>query len=271
VRQVEPVSTTDGQPWHERTWPRAFFTAVQFLSRIPVPGGATRDLSTFPDDIRRGVVFFPLIGCLIGSLTALALAGASLVVAWPVAVLVALAVEAMLTGAFHEDAVADFCDAFGGGWTREDTLRIMKDSRVGSFGALGLGLAVGLRATALVMIADIWRATFVVIAAGGIARLITLITMAAVPPVPGRDGLSKDIGQEASLKTVLVGSLLIAPVFVFVARHDPLGALGITLAIAVFIVWLRRLLLRRLGGVTGDCLGFAAYAGQLIATIGLSR
>ena len=70
---------------------------------------------------------------------------------WPIglAVVIGLAFEALLTGAFHEDAVADFCDAFGGGWTRDDILRILKDSRVGSFGALGLILAVALRGGAI--------------------------------------------------------------------------------------------------------------------------
>ena len=267
------TSEADARPsaWHDQRWPRALFTAVQFLSRLPVPGGTRRDLSTFPDDIRRGVIFFPLIGCLIGALSAIALVGASYCVAWPVAVLVALAFEAVLTGAFHEDAVADFCDAFGGGWTREDTLRIMKDSRVGSFGALGLGLAVALRASALMMIGSVWHAAFVLISAGGIARLVTITVMACVPPVPDRDGLSKDIGQEASFAIVVLGALLISPLLVLVAIRDPLGSLAITATVMGFVFWLRRLLLRRLGGVTGDCLGFAAYAGMLAATIVLGR
>lgn len=257
--------------WHNRTWPRAFFTAVQFLSRIPVPGGANRELSTFPDDIRRGVVFFPLIGCGIGAITAAVLTGTSYLVAWPVAVLLALSAEALVTGAFHEDAVADFCDAFGGGWTREDTLRIMKDSRIGSFGALGLGLAVAIRAVALIAITDVWHAVLVLIAAGGIARLVTLILMASVPPVPGRDGLSKDIGQEATWFTVAMGALLISPVLLLTASRDPIDCLGVVAASGIFLVWLRGLLLRRLGGITGDCLGFGAYGGLLIATVGLGR
>ena len=257
--------------WHDQRWPRALFTAVQFLSRLPVPGGTTRDLSTFPDDIRRGVIFFPLIGCLIGALSATALVGASYCVPWPVAVLLALAFDALLTGAFHEDAVADFCDAFGGGWTRDDTLLIMKDSRVGSFGALGLGLAVALRTVALMMIGSVWHAAFVLIAAGGISRLVTLAVMSCVPPVPSRDGLSKDIGQEASLGTAFLGALLISPLLILVAIRDPLGASAIAMTVAAFVFWLRRLLLRRLGGVTGDCLGFAAYAGLLAATVVLGR
>lgn len=271
MSEEQSAATAVRNAWHDQRWPRAFFTAVQFLSRLPVPGGKTRDLSTFPDDIRRGVLFFPLIGCLIGAITAVTFALAVQFVAWPVAVLLALAVEAFVTGAFHEDAVADFCDAFGGGWTREDTLRILKDSRIGSFGALGLGLAVALRAAALMAMSDVWKAALVLIAAGGIARLVTLVVMAAVPPVTGRDGLSKDIGQEATWSTVGVGALLISPLLVPIAWRDPLGSAFLAISIAILVIWLRQLLLRRLGGVTGDCLGFAAYGGLIAATIWLGR
>jgi hypothetical protein len=91
--------------------------------------------------------------------------------------------------------VADFCDAFGGGWTREDILRILKDSRVGSFGALGLGLAVLLRvgATAALPPADLLAAT---VAASAWGRWVILPIMALVPPVSDRPGSARDFGRE---------------------------------------------------------------------------
>jgi adenosylcobinamide-GDP ribazoletransferase len=257
--------------WPDRPWPRAFFTAVQFLSRIPVPHGRTRSLTTFPEDIRRGVVFFPLIGGAIGTLTACALLGAASIVPWPVAVLMALAAEAIVTGAFHEDAVADFCDAFGGGWTREDTLRILKDSRVGSFGALGLGLAVALRAAALIAIGDPWRAAVVVILAGAVGRLVILIAMVLIPPVADREGLAKDIGAQVRPKTAWTAALLVSPALAWLVWREPGAALGIAFVLALGLWWLRRLVMRRIGGITGDGLGFAAYAGILAVTIGLAR
>ena len=175
--------------WHEASWPRAFFTAVQFLTRIPVPGGETRDLSTFPEDIKRGLQFFPVIGAGVGALTALALLIFDSVLPLPLAVIAALAVEARLTGAFHEDAVADFCDAFGGGWTRDEVLRILKDSRIGSYGALGLVLAVALRAGGLIALDSVWSAVAALVIAGMMARLVILAVMAVVPPVAAREGL----------------------------------------------------------------------------------
>jgi cobalamin synthase len=122
----------------------AAITAVQFLTRLPLPGGMNQP----PSDrtlLVDAVAYFPLVGALIGLVTGWLVWAAATV--WPIglAVVLAVAVEAVLTGAFHEDAVADCCDAFGGGWTREQVLHILKDSRVGSFGVLGLGLALAVR------------------------------------------------------------------------------------------------------------------------------
>ena len=257
--------------WHDAPWPRAFLTAVQFLTRLPVPGGETRDLSTFPDDIKRGLQFFPLIGAGVGVLTAVALLIFDSVLPLPVAIFAALAVEARLTGAFHEDAVADFCDAFGGGWTREDVLRILKDSRVGSYGALGLVLAVALRGGGLIALEDVWSAVAVLVIAGAVGRLVILAVMAVVPPVPARDGLAKDVGQVADWGTFGRGVMWCAPVGIFALVFDFFGIVFAALAIAVFVVWVRRYLMRRLGGVTGDCLGFSAYAGMILTTLALAR
>jgi adenosylcobinamide-GDP ribazoletransferase len=257
--------------WHDEPWPRAFFTAVQFLTRLPVPGGETRDLSTFPEDIRRGLQFFPVIGAAIGLLTAIALLVFDWVLPLPLAVIAALAVEARLTGAFHEDAVADFCDAFGGGWTRDDVLRILKDSRIGSYGALGLILAVALRAGGLIALSDPWAAAAVLTIAGAVGRLVILAVMAVVAPVPARDGLAKDVGQVADWETFGRGAVWCAPVLIFALFYDFAGVAWAVLAIAAFVAWFRGYLLGRIGGVTGDCLGFAAYSGMILTILSFAR
>lgn len=263
--------TVERRLWHDAPWPRAFFTAVQFLTRIPVPGGETRDLSTFPEDIRRGLQFFPVIGGAVGLFSAVALLVLDSVLPFALAVICALAFEARLTGAFHEDAVADFCDAFGGGWTRDDVLRILKDSRIGSYGALGLFFAVALRGGGLIALADAWSAALALVIAGVFGRLAILAVMAVVPPVPARDGLAKDVGQVADWTTFWRGATWCAPVLIFALAYDAAGMLLSALAIAGFIVWYRAYLLRRLGGVTGDCLGFAAYAAMIMTTLALAR
>ena len=178
-------------------WPRAFATAVQFLTRLPVPGGASADPSSYGADIGRALALFPLVGGLIGGATALALWLGSLVWPFPLAVLLALAAEARLTGALHEDAVADVCDAFGGGATREDVLRILKDSRIGSYGLVGLGLALALRAGGLMAAGEPARAALVLVVSGALGRLTLLAVMAAVPPVAGRPGLAGGVAPWA--------------------------------------------------------------------------
>src|SRR5262249_19524146 len=133
---------------------RAFLAAVQFLTRIPTPTfGSDRDEAAA--DLRRGVVYFPLVGGLVGLGTAALILAASFL--WPrwLAVALGLAWEAWLTGALHEGAVADYCDGFGGGWTKEEVLDILKDSRIGSYGTIGLILALLLRAGALASLSGI--------------------------------------------------------------------------------------------------------------------
>lgn len=240
----------------------AFVTAVQFLTRVPLPGGMNRpdpDLSL----LRSAVVFFPLVGALIGLFTGAVVWAALL--AWPpvVAVALGLIAEALLTGGFHEDAVADCCDAFGGGWTRDDVLRIMKDSRVGSFGALGLGLAVLLRGGCLLAV-PAEHLVPVVMASAAVGRWAILIMMASVPPVPNREGLSKDVGERIGWREVLAGSLFALFGLAWCGWMNLVAAgSGVFATVGVTLAW-GWYVQRRLGGVTGDCLGTACYLGQCV-------
>ena len=124
----------------------SFATAVHFLTRITVSKIAMDDSLDHARALNRSVVFFPLVGGVIGLATAALVCG----LAWLgfpalLAALMAIGIEAYLTGAFHEDAFADTCDAMGGGWTREDVLKIMKDSRLGTYGTMGLLIGVSIR------------------------------------------------------------------------------------------------------------------------------
>jgi adenosylcobinamide-GDP ribazoletransferase len=215
----------------------------------------------------RAVRWFPLVGAIIGAITAgMALAAASI---WPVAVAVilALAVEAIITGAFHEDAVADFFDAFGGGVTAEDVRRIMKDSRIGTYGGMGLILAVGLRAAltvaALTNMPPLLAAVTIV-AAATFGRLLVVALMALVAPAPGGTGLAKDVASGVGVPTLIFASAAAIPGLIGLALLNLAALMVAASASALFLLWFRLLLLRRIGGSTGDCLGFSAYVGQLI-------
>ena len=237
--------------------------ALQFLTRLPVPVLDRLSGAQVTIGLGRAVGWFPLVGALIGAITA----GAVLATAdfWPraVAVIIALIIEARLTGAFHEDAVADFCDAFGGGQSPEQVRTIMKDSRIGSYGALGLGLAVLLRAGLLISL-DPAVMVIAIIASATFARLLVVIAMAAIPPAPAGTGIAKDIGSAIGWRQLALASLVALPGLLPLVLVQPLALAAAVAVGAVFLWWFRGLLMHRIGGSTGDCLGFAAYAGQLL-------
>ncbi len=241
---------------------QALLTAIQFLTRVPVPGGMNR-----PDPdrslLRSSVRYYPLIGGGIGGITAgVALLAAQL---WPISVAVALALtfEVWLTGGFHEDAVADCCDAFGGGWTRDDILRILKDSRVGSFGGLGLALALLIRWSAFAAVpTEQWL--IVGLASGGLGRWSIVLLMTWIPPVAERSSLAKDVGERMSVSECIAASGLALPATIGWGMAEPMRLLlGIGLLILAVLGW-GRYLWRRIHGVTGDCLGLMCYGGQLL-------
>lgn len=242
--------------------------ALQFLTRLPVPGLGGLDAAQARTALSRAMGWLPLVGALIGVVTALVFVGARLLWSPLSAAIVALVVEARLTGAFHEDAVADFCDGFGGGRTAEDVHRILKDSRIGSYGALGLGLAVLLRVATTASLPPA-HAVAAIVGAATMARLWGVATMATIPPAEGGSGVARAIGAGRPA-LLLTGVLTALPGLAPIARADPI-ALGLTLvAGGPFLLWFGRLLRRRIGGSTGDCLGFAAYAGQLALLLAAS-
>ena len=256
-----PPRSSVWSEWH------AFLTAFQFLTRVPVPGGA----STYPDAagklLPRSVKYFPLAGLAIGGATAAVAVLCGQRVPVELAVLIALVFEAILTGGFHEDAVADCGDAFGGGYTRDQVMTILKDSRIGSFGALALLLAVATRWQSTVLIpSDDWLIAIPL--ASQLGRLSIVFFMWIVPPVDGREGLSKDVGKQVGLSSVLIAILISTPMLVVVGRSGlTLMSSVMLLSIIAITVW-GAYVVRRLGGVTGDCLGTGCYLVQVAALIG---
>ncbi len=237
--------------------------AVQFLTRSPVPGLSAVTPETAKAGLAKAVIWFPVVGGLVGALTAAALIAADHL--WPriVAVILALIVEACLTGAFHEDAVADFCDGFGGGMTPERIHEIMKDSRIGSYGTLGMGLAVALRAALMATLPDALILP-ALIASAGFGRYLAVCLMAIVRPLAQTGGLAKDVGAQVGTGQWLAASLLTLPFMIPLGMMTPVPLFGALVISLIFALWFRRFLMRHLGGVTGDCLGFGVYVGQLL-------
>lgn len=238
--------------------------AVQFLTRVPVPGVGRLSEEAVRVGLGRAVAWFPFVGAMVGSITA----GTVLLTeqVWPrlVAIFLALIVEALITGAFHEDAVADFCDGVGGGRSPEHVRQIMKDSRIGSYGALGLALGVSLRGTLMYALSD-YLTLPAIVAAATLGRLTAVAVMATTSPAPAVvAGLASTFNPGIRTRDVALSFAMALPGLLPFALIAPLHLLCAVLAATVFLIWFRPLLMRRVGGVTGDCLGFAVYATQLL-------
>ena len=222
--------------------------AFQFLTRLPIPAYSFDEFS-----ISRAAKFFPLVGLVIAG------AGAGLNwlllphVAAPFRAALVLLLFVVLTGAFHEDGLADAVDGFGGGWTRERVLEIMHDSRIGSYGALAIGFSLLFRFLALnVLAANPWRFGMYVCVAHVLCRWSTLPLGAWLPAARTGAGAGARVAQNISIASLLGGTLFAFVVCVF-ALHA--GA-WIPILVSVIVTGATGLFYRqRLGGVTGDCFG----------------
>lgn len=233
-----------------------FIIATVVLTRLPV--GAVQ-----PADgtVAAAGWAFPLVGAGVGALSAAAFFIAQAVgLSVPAAALLAVLASIAVTGAFHEDGLADTVDGFGGGRTREAKLAIMRDSRHGTFGILALVLGTGLRAAALAAIGDPIHAGLALIAAHAVSRGALPPLMRLLPPARD-DGLGATAGRP-SLVVALVAALLGAAIGV--ALLGP-AAGAIAVLCSVIAVALAAILARRqVGGYTGDVLGFFQQIGEIV-------
>lgn len=187
----------------------------------------------------------------------------------PVAVLLALTVELLLTGAFHEDALADCFDAFGGGWEKDQILTIMKDSRIGTYGTLALILGVSLRGILTWELVERFETSpfhwmLILTTAATAARANSVWLMWSLPPVEHKEGLAKDISQQMSLPLAQQSTLIVLPLLALYLFQFPLQALvGLTLSL-LLLWWAISYLKKKIGGITGDCLGCLCYLTQLL-------
>ncbi|HEX3658676.1 MAG TPA: adenosylcobinamide-GDP ribazoletransferase [Pirellulales bacterium] len=236
---------------------RGLISAVQFLTRIPISTPADE---TF--DLAAAAAWFPLVGAAIGLTTGGVIwLAAHVWSAWP-AVVLGLVCEALLTGALHEDALADVCDGFGGGWTRDDVLRIFEDSRVGSYGVLGLCLAVLLRADLFASLAP-GNVVAAAMASATLGRWAILPAMAALAPIAGRSSLAEQSSHKLGGRQVLFGSLLALPGVLPMAWLLPVRLVCAGAVLLLLVPMAAAYFRRRLGGLTGDCLGALCYLAQL--------
>jgi adenosylcobinamide-GDP ribazoletransferase len=223
-----------------------FFAAVRFFTRLPVPAWVGHS----SEALDRSTRYFPAVGLLVGAVAALVFWLTAHV--WPLslAILAAMASSLYMTGAFHEDGWTDMVDGFGGGWEKTQILTIMKDSRIGSFGAIALVMLLLARFSAL-------REITVQLIPPVLLAGHTLSRFAATTLLRGLSYV-RDEGKAKPLATrITIGELACAGLTALLPLLllPPRAALSGCLAAALATVWLARLFRRRIGGYTGDCLG----------------
>ncbi len=231
--------------------------ALRFFSRLPVPETA-RERALGPAGLARATPLVPLAGALIGLVPALVLLAAE-AVALPAAIAAPLAIAALVlvTGALHEDALADCADGFGGGGTRARKLEIMRDSRIGTYGACAIALSLYLRAAALavVMAHGVGSAVAVVIAAAALSRAASLLPLVLLPPARD-DGVGLGAGRPGKNAFAVSVALAIAVATGVLWTGAGLGSIIVAVGLAALVALSFCALARRqVGGYTGDVAG----------------
>jgi len=243
---------------------RLFFIALQFFTRLPIPAWVGFEASWLQHASR----YFPLVGCVVGAIAAAVYLAAALVLPAPVAAVLSTAASIYLTGAFHEDGFADTCDGLGGGLTRERVLEIMKDSRIGAYGAIGIVCMLAAKLTALAMLPPR-------VAVGALLLAHPLSRLAAASLIWKLDyvraeGKAKPLAQQmttAEFAIAMLTALLPAPVLLAAGWIAPGAVLAALLAALLATIWLGYKLHKRLGGYTGDGLGAVQQVAEALIYI----
>lgn len=250
--------------------------AIQFLTRLPMPNLEGFQTSWLSESAR----YFPLVGALVGVIGVGVWWLSSMVFPPAVAIGLMMSASLLLTGAFHEDGFADVCDGFGGGRTRESVLTIMKDSRVGAYGAIGVTMLLGLKWSVL---ASLPSATFplIFVAAHIASRWCAIGIIWRLQYIrPDAEAKSKPLADSLDggnwLLSGLLGAIVLLPGFLLIdppARSQLsivlLAALALSLIGTIFAGAYFR---NRIGGYTGDCLGAAQQLAELsflLTTLGI--
>ncbi|WP_414463882.1 adenosylcobinamide-GDP ribazoletransferase [Hyphomicrobium sp. DY-1] len=249
---------------------RFFLIALQFLTRIQV-----KQIIPFPEDwLPRSAKYMPLVGALIGATVGLVMLAATVVFPASVAVVIGLVASVLLTGALHEDGLADTVDAFGGGSNVERRLEIMKDSRIGTYGVLALIAVLALKGTSLAAIGPVAVIGALIAAYAG-GRLAAVLALAFLPYAGGDNvkvSRSPVRMTRGELIVAIVTGLAVGPLVMSIAAFFAATVVAFTAAAVIAI-----LAQRKIGGYTGDVLGaveqvyetaFLAVAAAVIAGAG---
>lgn len=250
---------------------QAFFSAVQFLTRLPTPAWTGWEEGR----LDRAAPYFTLTGVVIGTLCGLAFITLTPLTTPAIAALFALGLGVLLTGGLHEDGLADFADGAGGGRDRTHALAIMKDSHLGSYGVLALIFCIALKVLSVSALAPM-TALVALIAAHGLSRASLFLTVKwlgyARPEDEGKVAPISRVATTGSwVRLALMSFIAIAPLVGLASAQGQIGTAVTALALAVVAtIWIVLHMRRALGGWTGDALGAQQQVFETAFLLGVS-
>ena len=237
---------------------RGFFVALSFLTRIPVR-------HKHEPSIGLAAPWFPIVGVVVGAIVGGVAWGVSNLTSPLVGAAVAVLFGILITGAFHEDGLADVADAFVGGWSTEDRLRILKDPLHGSYGVAAMCGSIVLRVCALSAIAPNQMFT-AAIAAHCLARAGALALMLTTS-LARHEGLGSDYVKSLRRSPAIISLLVSLFLVIFLVGVWSIAVIVATIAGAMTIRWWS---IKKIGGITGDVLGAAEQLSEALILIVLS-
>lgn len=243
-----------------------FFAALSFFTRLPVPAWVGHSQQQLDHAAR----YFSLVGVVIGAIGAGITEAAALLLPISLAILLGMGATLLATGAFHEDGFSDSCDGFGGGWEKLQVLSIMKDSRIGNYGAIGIAMMLFAKFNALVEIDAAFDPPVLALA---LIAAHTVSRFASTTLIFTLDYVREDESSKSKplAKRMGKGELALAALFGLVpCALLPLPQVLVSLLLVALVTWLAaRYFVRRIGGYTGDCLGAMQQVAELSFYLGL--
>lgn len=235
-----------------------FLTAVIFFTRVPVK------LNGFEEaHLNKSARYFTLVGILVGMVGAATFWLSDILLPQEIAILISMAATVLFTGAFHEDGLADAIDGLGGGWTREQVLTIMVDSRIGSYGAIGLVLVLLTKYQSL----SYQSSAFIpasIIAAHALSRLCAVLVMFTQGYVKA-EGKAKPLATQLSIPELMLATFFGLLPMMFLEMKFLVALLPVIIVWGWFSLKIKS----RIGGYTGDCLGAMQQLTEVTFYVGL--
>lgn len=252
-----------------------FLTAVMFYTRIPCPSWIDHS----EEMLNKATIYFPLIGWIVGGVGTLAFVAFSSILPTSIAILLSMISTILLTGAFHEDGFGDVCDGFGGGWTKEKILTIMKDSRMGAYGVIGLVGILSLKYACLAEITTPQRsilgnldALIALFVAHPLSRWVAVLMLYTMTYARENDsdGKAKPVAKKLAFPAFMVATIWgLLPLSMVALFYQNFWILSLVLPLIILKKYLEYYFNKWIDGYTGDCLGATQQIAEVIIYLSL--